>query len=415
MPGHHHLRPLILSTIVVAAIVPAAGFAQNAAPAIDEATFVAEIEAKDPRIAVATAKVGTARAEVAEARVRPNPSISLEREEPYVDGAGLATNYVRLHVPFDISGRRGLRIGAAETGVRAAASNAAQTKLEAIVASLRVFDDCARARLHVEILTETRAALVRAVEIARQRSKTGAASGYEVQRFELELATHDDELASARIELRRARTQLATLVGRSGELDAASTLDLPASVPALEALLAKANERGDFRAATLREESARERERAAGRGWVPHPTLMGGAMTADLGDQTGTGYVAGLSLSIPIFDRGQGDRARAAADRHLADAEARWLQRRIPSEVRVAHSTLVARIAQAQQVMTAQLDRLDTILRAAETAFREGDATVVELLDAHRAACTVRLRALELRYQVARDKRELELAVGQRL
>ena len=246
-------------------------------------------------------------------------------------------------------------------------------------------------------------------------SKTGAASGYEVQRFELELAGHDDELASAQIELKRARTQLAMLVGRSGELDATGTLALPANVPAVEALLAKSTERGDLRAAKLRGESARQREGAAGRGWVPLPTITAGAMTADLGTDTGTGYVAGLSLSLPIFDRGQGERARAAAERHLSAAETSWLQRQIPSAVQVAHATLVARIAQAQQVTTAQVDRLDTILQAAEAAFREGNAGVIELLDAHRAARAVRVRALELRHQVARDKRELELAVGQRL
>lgn len=409
------LRTKILSAIVASSIAGTWVSAQPAAPAIDEATFVAELEAKDPRIAIEAAKVAGARADVAQARTRPNPSISIEREVPYVDGSGSATNYLRLLVPFDISGRRGKQIDAAETNARAATSSATQTRLEAIIEALRVYDDCARARLHVQILTDARAALARAVDIARQRSKTGAASGYEVQRFELELASHDDEIASAQIELRRVRTQLAILVGRGGELDAAGALELPANVPARESLLAKANERGDLRAARLREQSARQRESAAGRSWVPVPTLMGGAMTADMGSETGTGYVAGLSLSIPIFDRGQGDRARATAERHLAAAEARWLERRIPSNVQVAHATLVARIAQAQQVATAQVDRLDTILGAAETAFREGNASVVELLDAHRAARTVRLRALELRHQVARDKRELELAVGQRL
>ena len=399
---------LLLSTIVVraAAADPAS---------IDEAAFVAELEAKDPRIAVAAARVQAARAEVAEARMRPNPSVSIEREVPYVDGTGFATNYLRLSLPLDLSGRRGKQIDAAETGVRAATSNAAQTKHEAVIEALRVYDDCARARLHVQLLTDARTALVRAVEIARQRSKTGAASGYEVQRFELELATHDDELAAAQIELRRARAQLAMLVGRTGELDATGTLDVPANVPALGTLLAKANDRGDLRAARLREQSARQRETAAGRGWVPLPTFTAGAMTTDLGTETGTGYVAALSLSIPIFDRGQGDRARAAADRQLAKAESQWLQRQIPGAVQMAHATLVARIAQAQQVATAQVARLDTILGAAQTAFREGNASVVELLDAHRSARTVRLRALELRHQVARDKRELELAVGQRL
>lgn len=408
-------RLLVLSTVVATIASLPAARAQAPLSAIDEATFVAEVEAHDPRIAMAAAKIAAARADVAGARVRPNPSVSIEREVPYADGTGFATNYLRISLPLDFSGRRGLQIDAATAGVRATTSDAAQTRLETVIAALRVFDDCARARLHVELLTQARPLLVRAVEIARTRGKTGAASGYEVQRFELELAAHDDDIATAQIELRRTRQQLATLTGRSGAVDAMGTLELPAVVPTLEELLARARTRGDLRAATQRGEAARDRERAAGRGWVPQPTLTAGAMTADLGDQTGTGYVAGLSLTIPIFDRGQGDRARATADRHLADAEARWLQRQIPSTVQVAHATFTARIAQARQIASGQVDRLELILRAAEVAFREGNASVLELLDAHRAARSVRLRALELRHQVARDKRELELAVGHRL
>ncbi len=396
----------LLSTIVAHSIA--------SADSIDEAAFIAELEQRDPRKDVQAAKVETARAEVVGARVRPNPSISYEREVPYVDGSGLATNYLRLSLPLDISGRRGLSVAAATSGVDATTSEAKQARHEATVEALRIYDDCVAARLRVQILTEGRTALVRAVDVARERSKTGAASGYEVQRFELELAAHDDELATAQIDLRRARVRLATLLGRTGELDAAGTLEIP-TVPALDSLLAKATERGDLRATQQRADAARHREEAAGRSWIPLPTVMAGAMTADMGDQTGTGYVAGVSLSIPIFDRGQGERARAAADRHLAVAEGRWLQRQIPSAVQTAHATLIARIAQLERVATEQIARLDTILRATEVGFKEGTASVVELLDAHRTARTVRLRELDLRHQVARDKRELEVAVGHRL
>jgi cobalt-zinc-cadmium efflux system outer membrane protein len=406
-----------LSCLLLFKIVAAAGaaFGQAAAPAIDEAQLVAELEANDVRRAVVAAKVAAARADVAAAQVRGNPSLSIEREEPFADSTGLPTNYLRLTVPFDVSGSRGRRIAAAETGVRAATRDAARGHFELIVDGLRAFDDAAHARMQVEILTVARESLVRAVEIARQRSKAGAASGYEVQRFELELEGHDDELASAQIELRRARARLAASIGRTGELDARATLELPAAVPALDALLSKAAGRDDLRAAQLRGEAATGRAGAADRGWVPAPSLTAGAMTADLGDRTGTGYVAGLALAVPIFDRGQSDRAKAVADRQVADAEARWLARHIPSAVHTAHATLLARIEQARRITAGQLDRLDLILRAAETAFREGNASVVELLDAHRAARAVRLRALELRHHVARDKRELELAVGQRL
>jgi cobalt-zinc-cadmium efflux system outer membrane protein len=186
-------------------------------------------------------------------------------------------------------------------------------------------------------------------------------------------------------------------------------------VPDVDTLLANARQRGDLRGAKLRGEAASQRAHSAGRGWVPTPSLMGGAMTTDLGAQTATGYVAGISLSIPIFDRGGADRARAHAERQAAAARTRLLERQIPNAVRIAHATLSARIDQARRIATGQIDRLDVILRAAETAFREGGASVVELLDAHQAARAIRLRALELRHQVMRDKRELELAVGQRL
>lgn len=412
------MRTFVLAVVVAASWAAASGARGQPAdsvPSLDEAQLLAAIEAGDPRLAAVAARVTAARADVTAAGVRPNPTVSIEREAPTVDGSNLPTNYLRLIVPFDLSGRRGLEVDAADANVRAATRDAAQSKLEIVIAALRVFEDAARARMHVELLTAAHASLVRAVEIARQRGKAGDASGYEVQRFELELAAHGDELASAQIELRRARVQLAALAGRSGELDAATKLELPASVAAVESLLATAADRGDLQAARLRGEAAARRVRAAGRGRIPVPTLTAGAMTVDLGAQSGTGYVVGLGLSIPVFDRGQGERARAAADRQLAAAEARWLERQIPSAIRAAHATLVARIEQARRIATGQIDRLDAIVRAAETAFREGNASVVELLDAHRAARAARLRALELRHQVSRDKHELELAIGQRL
>ena len=403
----HLVWSLLLSSIVgtVAAADPI--------PAIDEAAFVSELST-DPRVARLVARVEAARADIAVAGVRANPTIGYEREEPFVDGTGSPTNYLRLTLPFDLSGRRGREIDAAKAGVRAATSEATAGKVELVVEALRVFDDAARARQQVELLTAARTLLARAVEVARQRGKAGDAAGYQVQRFEVELAAHDDEITTANIELGRLRGRLAALVGRTGELDATTSFDLPA-VPALDALLAKAGSRGDLRAAQLRIEGASRRVSAAERGWVPQPSLMLGAMTADLGEQTGTGYVAGLTVTIPVFDRGQGERARAAADRTAATAATRVLEREIPAAVRIAYASLVARVDQARKLESSQLDRLDGIVRAVETAYREGNASVVELLDAHRAARAVRLRALELRHQVARDKRELELAVGQRL
>lgn len=409
------MRNQILSSVVATLFVAAPARAEVAT--IDEALFVAELEANDPRLARFAAEVAAARAQVVTAGVRPNPLLAFDREVPFVDGSGVPTNYLRLELPLDISGRRELRVAAVETEVRGKTAEVGLARFELVVEGLRVFDDAAYARMYVEILTAERTSLVRAVDIARQRAKAGDISGYEVERFELELAGYDDRIESAQIELRRARVRLGTLAGRSGtELDASSTLALPSTLPPLDRLLASAvAERGDHRAATLRVDAAARRIQAGGRGWVPLPSLTAGAIMADLGDRTGTGYVVGLAISLPIFDRGQGERAQAKADQQIARAEARWLEVQIPAQVRLAYETLTARIEQANRLGPTQLDRLDGMLRAAETAFREGNAGVVELLDAHRAARDTRLRALELRLDVSRAKHELEIGLGHRL
>lgn len=407
------MRITILSTLVASVLLAVPAHAET----IDEARFVAALEASDPRFARLSAEIAAARADVTTAGLRPNPSLVFDREVPFVDGVGVATSYVRLELPLDISGRRGLRVSAAEATVRGRASEVELAKFQLVVEGLRAFDEAAHARAYLEILTAGRASLVEAVEIARRRAKAGDVAGYDVQRFELELVTYDDRIASAELELRRARMRLATLAGRpGGELDADSALPIQVDLPPLDRVLGETlAARGDYRAAMLRADAGARRIRAGDRGWIPLPSFTAGAVTADLGDRTGTGYVVGLAISLPIFDRGQGERAKGSAELQMARAEARWLETQIPAAVRLAHETLTARIEQANRFGATQLDRLDDMLRAAEAAFREGDAGVVELLDAHRAARETRLRALELRLDVARAKRELELTLGHSL
>ena len=189
----------------------------------------------------------------------------------------------------------------------------------------------------------------------------------------------------------------------------------PVAPPLDELLQGALAGRGDYQAAKLRGDAADAEHAVADRAWVPGVSLTGGVMTADLGDETALGYVAGIAMSIPIFDRGAAGHARAGAARRAADADVRILERRVPAAVRLAHEVLVARTEQARHLATDQLGRLDELLRAVETGYREGDAGIVELLDAHRTARDARLRALELRRDAALDELDLWLALGHRL
>lgn len=264
-------------------------------------------------------------------------------------------------------------------------------------------------------MTAERAALARAVDIVAKRAKAGEAAGYDEQRLQLELAAYDDTITSATIDLRAAQRRLATLLGRSGgRVDASGELAL-ATAPPLEVLLSNAlARRGDYRAAQRRIAAAAEERAAAERTWLPELEVTAGVMSAELGTESATGYVAGLSFNLPISDRGAAARARAAAARRAATAEARLLERQVPDAIRIAYDTWGARIDQATRFQSMQLARIDQLLRSAGTAYRDGGGSIVELLDAYRSARDARLRDLELRRDASLAELDLWLALGRR-
>lgn len=411
-------RRRVLLSIVASLLAVAGGVAradEAEVRSLDEQAFLAAVEQTDPRLERLAAEVDVASAEILAEGVRANPSIALDREEVFPDD-GLATNYARLVWPLDVSGRRGRRVAAARTAADAVAADTEASRFALTIEALRAFYEAAHARLYVDTLRAERDTLVRVVEAVRKRTGAGAASGYDLQRFELELAAYDDLLASAETALSEHRARVATLVGTPDEpVDASSSLEVPAAPPPLDELLPSALEgRGDYRAAKLRAESADRRADAAARGWIPAFGLTAGFMSSDVGDDTAIGYTIGLSFTLPVFDRGKADGARARAAKRVAEADARVLEARVPSVVRTRHATLERRIEQAKAIVTEQLSRLDDLLRAAETAYREGEGSVVELLDAYQAARDTRLRDLELRRDARLAELDLWLALGRR-
>ena len=409
------MRLLLLSSIVSSTALAWPALAEPpAVPTLGEDQLAELLAADDPRAARAAAEVEIARADAVAAGVRPDPSVSFEREEVFPDG-GLATHYARLAVPLEISGRRAARVAAARALVDAAAADRDGARFALSIEALRRFRIAAYERGRVELLGAERAALVQAVEIVRRRTGAGAASGYDLQRIELELAAYDDLIAEAEAQLGTARIELGALVGMPAGADAAGPLELPGEPLPLEALLGDAVQaRTDYRAAGARLEGAATLARAAGRAWIPDLTVSGGFMAQDVaGGAAASGYTVGLSLSIPVFDRGQADRARAAAQRRAAEADRRVLEREIPAAIRARHQALAQLLARARAVRTSRLARLEQLLRSAETAYREG-GDVVALLDAHAAARDARLRELELRRDARLAELDLWLALGRR-
>jgi cobalt-zinc-cadmium efflux system outer membrane protein len=403
-------RTIAGSSLLVALIAAAVPAHAGGPVPLGEDEFIRRFQGAEPGFDALAARVDASRAELTDARLLPNPSIAADREEVFAGGEAVRETYLRLSVPLNLSGRRSRRMRAAEAGVTAARAEQAHGIELLVLDALDIYYHAAYARERARTLLDGRAELVKLVDVVRARRAAGDVSGYDLDRLELELGAYDDAIADAEIELAVARRRLGVLVGEPDRLfDASAPLEAGAA-PESQAVGA----RGDLRAARLRVSQAEAELSAARRAWIPTLLLSGGLKLTAAAGERASGYVAGLAFELPLFDRGQAERARSAADKRERQAAARSVERAATLAVATARDELARRQAQAKTYAETQVRRLPDLLRRALTLYREGDRPIVELLDAYRTARDVRLRYLEIRRLTKKADLALRRAVGHR-
>ena len=119
---------------------------------------------------------------------------------------------------------------------------------------------------------------------------------------------------------------------------------------------------------------------------------------------------ASVSVTLPVFDRNQGQIGHALADAQGQHELAQAIEQRIRIEV---HGAWQAR-EQARQALeafrTGGLKTTDELLKRAEVSYQAGTFAILDLLDAYRAAWDAREQALDLEKAFAQAEAELEHA-----
>jgi outer membrane protein TolC len=144
---------------------------------------------------------------------------------------------------------------------------------------------------------------------------------------------------------------------------------------------------------------------------VPELSIFGGYRAVTAGSETGHGLSLGLEVPITMFDHGQGEAARASSDAQLARAWAQRLRKRQKAAQhasQLAHRQLAARVSEAQATSRDALSVRDK----ATQLYAAGEASITELLEAHRFAEDVQLAELSLLEQLARSRLAQMRAAG---
>ncbi|HET9639572.1 MAG TPA: TolC family protein [Allosphingosinicella sp.] len=369
-----------------------------------------EAEARSPAIVAARARVEAAEARIRQAGFRSNPELSLEVENLLGTGelSGLKSTETTLSVNqrLDLGGRRRPRVAAARADLIAEQLRLAIARADLAQSIRQQFARAVTARERLRIAIQNEGV---ARELARVETilvQEGRDPPLRAVRARSAAAQAGAEVEAARAEEQAARGTLASLFGvtEPPETVTGDLLDLqPVTVNpelSLEVRLAEAER--------LRAEAEVGREVSSGR--LDPAVGLGVRHVRESGD---VGLVAGVSMPLPIFDRNQGNIAAARSGVRAAEANLASVTASARVRARNAIIAVEAAAARVEALERAAVPEGAEALRLTEISYREGRATMLELLDAQNAYRATQLALVEARLAQALATAELGRVAAQ--
>lgn len=381
--------------------------ARAQAQSLTEADVIRIARADDPQLQVARESAAVAAAEEIRASLYPNPSITWDREHLPV-GAPATEDSLFITVPIDFTGRRPAQRALARSGTFTAQAHAKAAQSAVIKRALEVFYSALAAEQEAKILAGALARLQEAVRVVSHRHEAGTTSGYERMRVEIEAALAQNQLKQTEARARGARATLAALLGQK-----TVALQLRGDFTTRESVVPRtAQQRPSVRLLNEARAQVNDARSSARWAWVPTLSLSGGLRFAETTDMH-YGYVAGVSLDLPLFSRGQDVVAESVARQRLASAYLHAAARETRIDEVRAREQLASARAEYTRFTVATRDRIELLERAALSGYREGDRSVVELVDAQRARTEVDRQRLALEMLAKQAELDLRAAQGE--
>ena len=353
---------------------------------------VQRARASSPAITAARAAIDAAAARELQARAWTNPNLSYGREQTAHDELRNSQDIVSIDQRFEIGGQRSARGEAARLRRLAAEARLAAVQSAVDLEVARAYANALASDRRAELAAQAGDAFAAARRNSDQRLAAGDISGYAARRLKLEAARYTALSLEARQEQHAARLVLASLLSLG--TDSVETLRLTPfgepvrlriSLDSIDVLLER--QAHELRAARLDADALLADARLAERDRVPTPTVLAGFKREGSGNNGGSlnGFVAGISIPLPLVDRRKGAIAAAQAEARRKVAELDTLRR---TSILAARAAFAATTRMEQQVaaLRAELgDEARLALAAAEAAYAEGEITLLEWLDAVRA------------------------------
>lgn len=388
-------RGTLISGLAVAMFTGPAAAQEPTVVSLEEAldlTGVADVAISattNPRIVGPRAESDAAQALVDQARLRPNPELSLEVENIAGSGAfsGLSATEYTLAVGqrIELGGKRGARMEAARAQAQLANLRAelADAELGFLVRERYVAAVAAASR--VELARDIVARNEELARIAGVLVEVGREPPLRALRAEAALAEARAELQAAEAGSLAARAALASLWGDQGLPPRVPTAfpgieppeEMLASGTGLQLLVARA-ESTAAAAEIDRERSLR----------IPDPVVLAGVRRFE--ESNDNAFLVGVSIPLPFRNRNQGNIAAAEARLRAANAREAVALADFEQSVTRARAQYLAAEVRVETLSRTSLPQAEEALRLVRIGYRNGRFPLIEVLSAAEARDAIR-------------------------
>jgi len=377
-----------------ALVLLAAGSARGELPRSLSFGDVVELaQAGAPGVRLADADVDVVRGRGVGARVR-------FADNPVLEG-GLGSRWgderttdreVSLSFPIELGGKRGKRVAAADADVQVATARAADVRRSIAGYAVALYFQVLFAQEAVALAEQRNSLADKLVDTARARKQAGDAADFEVNLAASELSRSKSGIAAANRRLATARTRLAVILGLDS-LDGVSVggqLD-DWSFVTVDAVADTGADRSDVRV-------ARAEVDAANADVVLADTARWPALSFRITyahEESADIAFGGLAITLPIFERGQGDRAEARAERHRAELELQATEALAHTELDGARAAYHAAVEAVTEMKDHAVPLAIENERMARESYAAGKIELAAMLVVRREALDTRSEYLE--------------------
>lgn len=382
--------------------------------------FLSQVGSANLELAAQRLNVPIAEAQIAVARIFPEPVLSAGVASIDISKNGSPTSYdVGLAETIEIGGKRGSRISVAQNE-----TSQAKSDLEDFFRTLRAnatndFIDALHTRMVVERKTQTQEAFARLVSVNAERLRAGDIGQVAYLQSRVEAQRFRAEVLAAEGDAEKARLALGLRLGNSsGAITPAGNLQIASRSFDVDVLVARARaDRPDLASKRYALEVARAKlSLAHANRWEDVTLNLGYIYSAP-----GSGAFAqpafsalnfGFSIPLPFARIYNGEVDGAVAGTTQATLVLRQGELAVEIDVRQALSSYEAALRRVELFTGGVLADADKVAEATLYSYQRGGATLLEVLDAQRTVNEVYLDYFDALAQHAKALVAVEASVG---